>query len=105
MISERIARDLIILCVLAAIDFDPQAALETDEIDYVSADRMLPPKARIVDPTPAERTPQPTFEHHSRCCAVLALVRWPSARLSHVGAVGHPHPTCPATWLGCCMCG
>jgi hypothetical protein len=60
-IPERIPSDLIVLRVPTAIDLDHQTTLEADEIDNMSANRMLPTKARAVDPAPAEHPPQPTF--------------------------------------------
>ena len=74
-IPERIPSDLIVLRMLAAIDLDHQTALETDEIHNVSANRMLPTKARAVDPAAAERAATADVRHRSCCCAAVARVR------------------------------
>jgi hypothetical protein len=76
-IPERIPSDLIVLRMLAAIDLDHQTALETDEIHNVSANRLLPSKARAVDPAAAEHPPQPTFG------IAHVVAQLPCARIGH----------------------
>jgi hypothetical protein len=76
-IPESVPSDLIVVRVLTTIDFDHQATLETDEIDNVSTNRMLPPKARAVDAAATQCSPQPTF----RIAHIVAQV--PRALVDH----------------------
>ena len=49
------------LAVMAAIDLDDEALLETDEVDDLGPDRMLSAEATCAEPTTAQLRPQNAF--------------------------------------------
>jgi hypothetical protein len=57
--SFGIARDL--LCMLPAIQFHYQLLFDTDEINYVRWNRMLPPKLESAEVAVFQLQPQPQF--------------------------------------------
>lgn len=60
-IPDCVARDVVVGGVLAAIDLDDQATLETNEVNDIAPDRVLAPKARSFDTSPSQLTPESTL--------------------------------------------
>ncbi|HEY5808955.1 MAG TPA: hypothetical protein VIT67_13350 [Povalibacter sp.] len=49
---------VVLIRVLAAVDFDDEASIQAREVSYVDPDRNLSPESMTIDVTAAQKEPQ-----------------------------------------------